>query len=278
MIPIPSFVSFRMIPIRLLYRPIQLALSAALTLIGTSLPASSQNLHGINDSDGKGNTFHVVAETGKAPQTTREIKGWKIHINSALLDEKNRATTEKALKILTDQLSEIIEVVPKAAVAELRKVPLYFSPPYPKFGHRAEFHPDAKWLEDNGRDPAMAKGVEFTNTEVFEEDTRRMPNFTLHELAHAYHNRFLQEGFDNPDLKKAYKRIKDNGSYDKVERKDAEGRAHMDKAYALTDPMEYFAESTEAYFSINDFFPYNRKQLLEHDPEMHALVKKLWGQ
>lgn len=267
-----------MIPIRLPIRPIRLALSTALTLIGTCLPASSQQSQGINTSDEKGNAFHVVAETSKAPSTTREIKGWKVHINPVLLDEKNRAVTESALEMLADQLSEITQVVPKPAVAELQKVPLYFSPPYPKFGHRAEFHPDGEWLEDNGRDPAMAKGVEFTNTEVFEEDTRRMPNFTLHELAHAYHNRFLPEGFDNPDLKKAYKRIKENGSYDKVERKDAEGQARMDKAYALTDPMEYFAESTEAYFSINDFFPYNRKQLLEHDPEMHALVKKLWGQ
>ena len=46
----------------------------------------------------------------------------------------------------------------------------------------------------------MGKGVEFSNVESFEDDTRRMPNFALHELAHAYHNRFLNKGFENPEL------------------------------------------------------------------------------
>ncbi len=41
--------------------------------------------------------------------------------------------------------------------------------------------------------------------------------------------------------------------------------------------MEYFAETTEAYFSRNDFFPFTRQELLRHDPEMHDLLEKLWG-
>jgi hypothetical protein len=162
-------------------------------------------------------------------------------------------------------------------VAELQKVPLYFSQPYPKFGERAEFHPDADWLKNNGRDPAMGKAVEFTNVKSFEEDTKRMPNFALHELAHAYHNRFLPKGFENPELVAAYNKAKASGTYDKVERVDSKGNKRMDRAYAMTDPMEYFAEATEAFFVRNDFYPYTREELEKHDPEMAALVKKLWG-
>jgi Mlc titration factor MtfA (ptsG expression regulator) len=51
----------------------------------------------------------------------------------------------------------------------------------------------------------------------------------------------------------------------------------MDRAYAMTDPMEYFAECTEGFFVRNDFFPYTREELEKHDPEMAALVRKLWG-
>ena len=83
---------------------------------------------------------------------------------------------------------------PPAAVAELRLVPLYFSPEYPGVPPRAEFHPDAGWLRDHGRNPAMAKGVQFTNIPNFEAETRRMPNFALHELAHAYHDQVLSYG------------------------------------------------------------------------------------
>jgi Mlc titration factor MtfA (ptsG expression regulator) len=51
----------------------------------------------------------------------------------------------------------------------------------------------------------------------------------------------------------------------------------FERAYAMTDPMEYFAETTEAYFTRNDFFPFTRDELRQHDPEMLALLEKLWG-
>lgn len=46
----------------------------------------------------------------------------------------------------------------------------------------------------------MAKGVEFTAIRNFEREMNRMPNFALHELAHAYHDRVLPQGFANPEM------------------------------------------------------------------------------
>jgi Mlc titration factor MtfA (ptsG expression regulator) len=51
----------------------------------------------------------------------------------------------------------------------------------------------------------------------------------------------------------------------------------QDKAYAMTNPQEYFAENTEAFFGKNDFEPFDRAELKRTDPEMHALLAKLWG-
>ncbi|MBS0266487.1 MAG: hypothetical protein JSS02_31435, partial [Planctomycetes bacterium] len=51
----------------------------------------------------------------------------------------------------------------------------------------------------------------------------------------------------------------------------------FEKAYALTNPMEYCAETTEALFTRNDFFPFTQAELQQHDPEMFELLKKLWG-
>lgn len=207
---------------------------------------------------------------------TRAILGWTVHISRTLLGE-NAGTTERALELLKVQLEEIIREVPAPAVVELKKVPLYFSPEYPETRPRAEYHPGAGWLSANKRDPVMAKGVEFTNARIFEAETRRMPNFALHELAHAYHDRVLSQGFGNAEIKAAYERARAGGTYDRVERKDSEGRKRMDKAYALSTPQEYFAETTEAYFSRNDFFPYTREQLKQHDPDMFTLLGKMWG-
>jgi hypothetical protein len=155
---------------------------------------------------------------------------------------------------------------------------LWFSPEYPGVKPRAEYHPGAGWLRDNGRDPRMVKGVEFTDVRNFEAETRRMPNFTLHELAHAYHDRVLVRGFDNVEIKVAYERASTSKSYDKVERWFGNGRSNtFERAYAMTSPQEYFAESTEAFFSRNDFFPFNRAELKQHDPEFDQILARLWG-
>ena len=220
-------------------------------------------------------TILVLCDEPKIERETRTIEGWTVHVNKQLL-QKDGPATDKALELLTVQLKEIKRVVPKAAVVELQKVPLWFSPEYPKVNPRAEYHPGADWLRDNGRDPVMAQGVEFTDVRDFEPESRRMPCFVLHELAHAYHDRVLPEGFANKEIAAAYEKAKAGGKYDKVERQDSEGNKRMDRAYALTNPMEYFAESTEAYFGHNDFFPYVRAELEKHDPEMCTLLGKLW--
>jgi len=207
---------------------------------------------------------------------TCQIAGWTLHISHALLIDDAKATS-RARELLKAQLEEIVRVVPSAAVAELQKVPLWFSPPYPNTSLRSEYHPSSDWLRKNGRDPAMAKGVEFTNIRIFDAETRRMPNFALHELAHAYHDRVLPGGFNNAEIRNAYEKAKAGGKYDRVERQDSEGRKQMDRAYALTNPNEYFAESTEAFFSHNDFFPYTRDQLKLQDPIMFQLPERLWN-
>ena len=208
------------------------------------------------------------------PSKTREIRGWQVHLREDLMAAKP-AETEKALGLLEQQLEEIEKVVPAGPLAELRKVPLWFTSGYEGIPPRAEYHPGAKWLADNGRDPAMAKGVEFTNVTIFEAETRRMPNFALHELAHAYHDRVL--GFNEARIAAAYAKAKESGSYAKVERRDAEGRSSHAPAYAMTNPQEYFAETTEAYFSRNDFFPFTRAELEKHDPGMFKLLGQIWA-
>ncbi|WP_238388757.1 zinc-dependent peptidase [Roseimaritima ulvae] len=221
---------------------------------------------------------HAQARDAQAgTHEDRKLAGWTVHVHKQLLAPDHRKATETALRLLNRQLDEIVREVPPPAVAELRKVPLWISPEYENVQPRAEYHPGAGWLKNNGRDPAMAKGVEFTNVRIFEAETRRMPNFALHELAHAYHDRVLPKGFGNPELKAAYERMKAGGLYERVERRNSNGETRIDRAYALTNPQEYFAEVSEAYFSTNDFFPYTRDELERHDPEVVKLLGELWG-
>lgn len=222
-----------------------------------------------------GLTLLCAAQEEPPKYQTQIVEGWTLRIHEALIAEE-KETTAKAQELLGAQLKEIVRGVPAPAVAKLREVTLWFSPPYPGVRPTAEYHPGRDWLLKNKRNPEMAKGVEFTDTRHFEAETRRMPNFTLHELAHGYHDRVL--GFNHAEIKAAYDRAKASGSYDAVERWFGNGRPNTtEKAYAMTSPQEYFAESTEAFFARNDFFPFTRKELHAHDPEMEKLLERLWS-
>ena len=45
----------------------------------------------------------------------------------------------------------------------------------------------------------------------------------------------------------------------------------------MTTPQEYFAELTEACFGKNDFYPFNRNELKEHDPGGYVVIEKASG-
>ena len=67
--------------------------------------------------------------------------------------------------------------------------------------------------------------------------------------------------------------VKKKGIYDKVLLYTGRKVRH----YGLSNHKEYFAESTEAYFGVNDFYPFVRAELKEYDPGMFALLEKVWG-
>lgn len=205
---------------------------------------------------------------------TRQIEGWKVCLSDQLM-KTQAAETEAALALLRPQLAAIVQTVPANALVRLQAVTLWFSPEYPGVQPRAEYHPGLGWLQKAGRNPCLHKGVEFTNVRMFAAEAERMPCLVLHELAHAYHDQVL--GFDQPDILAAYQRAKAGGTYDNVERWFGSGHPNThEKAYALTTPQEYFAECTEAFFGRNDFFPFTRADIHSHDPQMEALLERLW--
>ncbi len=227
----------------------------------------------VGDALGKG--MAKLLDAGPWRHQTRDVEGWTIHLSGRLLTDQP-AGVEAMMPLLRKQLAEIVRVVPAPAVARLREVPLWFSPEHPGEGGRAEYHPGADWLREHGRDPAMAKGVEVSDVRDFAKEMDRMPNFMLHELAHGYHDRVL--GFGHPGILAAYAEAKTSKRYDRVRRRLGNGRPDThERAYAMTDEKEHFAEQTEAFFSRNDFFPFDRAELKRHDPAMARLLAKLWG-
>ena len=199
---------------------------------------------------------------------TRVVEGWKVRVNRALLHPTSSAGGP-ALRLLAHRLHEVSRAIPLGAAEELRNVPIWLGL---DDGHAplAEYHPSGAWLREHGYNPEKAKGVEIGNASRFLLADREQPCMLLHELAHAYHDLVL--GFDHPGVRAAYAAAKASGAYDAVLRSTGKTERH----YALKDVKEYFAEGTEAYFGVNDFYPFVRAELEQHDSALAKLLAELW--
>lgn len=199
----------------------------------------------------------------------RELEGWQILIHKDLLEADRAELFRPMWRELENQLYRVTRVVPHTALVELRKIPIWVEVAHPKHPCMC-YHPDGKWLADNGMNPEKAKGVELANCKNFINWTKDQPWMLLHELAHGYHDRVLS--FEQAEVKAAYEKSMQLNRYDTVQR--ISGR--QEKAYATTNPQEYFAEASEALFGTNDFYPYVRSELQAHDPDFYLLLRKLW--
>lgn len=202
--------------------------------------------------------------------TLRNIEGWHVYINHRLLEDR-KELGEKTLRLLRVKLYDVNREVADETLVRLHKIPIWLE--YKNPGHQcACYHPNRQWLIDHDFNPEKAGSVEIASAETFLRWTHQQPWMVLHELAHGYHHLFLS-GYGNREIAVAYGRAVKSKSYESVLHYDNKKM----RAYALQNPQEYFAELSEAWFGTNDFYPFVRAEVIEHDPETAKLLEKLWG-
>jgi hypothetical protein len=201
----------------------------------------------------------------------KNVKGWVVRVNNRLIAEHGELA-HQSLELLEFQLFQITRMVPAAALEKIRTVPIWLENEDPLVPCMC-YHPDVGWLTSHGLNPNKARCVEIGNARRFLDWEKTQPWMVLHELAHAYHDQFLPGGFDNAEVKAAFQSARDQKLYDHVLR----GNGHTEKAYAMTNRMEYFAECSEAYFGTNDFYPFVRAEFKEHDPKGYETLRQAWG-
>jgi len=207
-----------------------------------------------------------------ASRTARTIEGWTVLVDDRLLASPNEELGTRSLKFLEHKLSDIKAVMAAEPLAKLQAVKIVLDLSHGKL-HPMQYHPDAGWLKENGYDTNLVKCVHIpvaadvaTPRNIVEQ-----PWVILHELAHAYHDQVL--GFEDPRILKAYEEYKKSGHGDAALLFDGSRVRH----YGLTDQKEFFSEMTESYFGMDDFFPFNRAELLTSEPAIHELIQGIWG-
>jgi hypothetical protein len=123
--------------------------------------------------------------------------------------------------------------------------------------------------------PQMAKGIEIGNARNFVSWTYEQP---LDDPARARPRlpRALSSPRASPtrEVRTAFDAAMAAKRYESVR----QWHGGMARHYATNNPMEYFAEASEAYFGTNDFFPFVRAELQHADPDGYALMQKIWGE
>ncbi len=204
--------------------------------------------------------------------TARKIEGWTVRVDDRLLQPPNEQLGQQAIKALEAKLSDINVVVAPDKLEKLHAITIVLDLSHGKLT-AMQYHPDVDWLQENGYDRKLHRCVHIpVAAELLEpRQINVQPWCVLHELAHAYHDQVL--GFDEARIRDAYQRYKKSGHGDSVLLITGERVRH----YALTDYKEFFAEMTEAYFGTNDFFPFNRAELMTAEPEIYRLLETIWG-
>lgn len=216
-------------------------------------------------------TIHETA-TAYEPTTSytvKDLQGWKVYVNNALSGEHVQLCAD-VLQLLDTKLYEVARVVSATAAVELRKTSIWVEYDNPKFPC-AVFHPSREWLMENDVNPDKAGCIEIANAERFLKWTLDQPSMVHHELAHAYFFAYL--GDRHAGLSEAYQNAVESKSYESVLRYSG----NMERHYALNNVGEYFAEGTEAYFGVNDFYPFVRAELGKHDPKLFETLESVWG-
>ena len=217
-------------------------------------------------------------ESTKHPTTEdrfeiRNVEGWTVYINRDVRKQYSRQLS-RTLKHLRWELYQVKLTVPASGVSNMQKN----TPIWIEYNEKVglSYHPNRGWLLARGYTiPKDPQSMMSLSVKTHVPDSYRHPFVILHELAHGYDFCFIgrHRRYGNAECQANYQRMMKGGKYEKVKIWNGRVGSH----YARTNRMEYFAESTEAYFAVNDIYPFVRAELRDHDPKMARLVERYWG-
>jgi hypothetical protein len=206
----------------------------------------------------------------------RSAARWKVFLERELVDE-HADLADAALRRLDKKLGELSQLLPEHARARLQRLPIYLLlGEESRAGGRDN---GAEYFQHNAPDffefldPRWGSSLVIYSARnyVWLDDDWAL-RVLIHEFGHAWH---LEQWMEKqPDILAAWQNAVDQKLYEEV--KDLRGR-RIDRAYAATNQLEYFAELSCAYFFRGEYEPFDREALRQHDPIGFAMLEKMWG-
>lgn len=202
--------------------------------------------------------------------------GWTFYLERELA-ERESGQARRVVARLEAKVGEVLALLPPHAGETLRRLSFYIL-----LGPRAagggynngseyfrRIDPDYhKHLDPRWRSVVVVYSAE----NYLWLDDHWAVRVLVHELAHAWQLERWPER--QPDILAAWNSAKEAGLYRGV--KDVNGTP-LERAYALQNQLEYFAELSCAYFWRGEYEPFDRESLRRYDPKGFAMIEKMWG-
>ena len=220
-------------------------------------------------------SFSSNAQLKVEGYTNYQLASFNVLVEDDAL-KNNTVLTNTALSLLETKLKEITELkIDQVIKDSLIAVPIFMN--WIRTTGGAQYHPSKDWLINNGYIPEKARCVEISNITNFINWTEQnQPYMVLHELAHAYHHRVLNN--NSAIITDAFQNAVSTNLYTNISYHSGGGNySTLPTAYALNNENEFFAELTEAYFGLNDYFPFNFNDLSNYDPIGFKAMVSIWG-
>jgi hypothetical protein len=205
------------------------------------------------------------------------IDDLRVAVGKQLQDEAPQVG-KKALERLKALRTQVLNALPLKARKQLRRIPFFLMyGPEAKGGGRSNgldyiqkdaprYHPelDSRWGD------AVVVYCAQNYIDISDLWARKA---LVHEFAHAYQLEHWPE--HQPDIQSAWEHARDSGLYRNVH--DIETGKTLERAYALVNQLEYFAELSAMYFATCNYQPSNRDRLKTYDPVGYAMIRELWA-
>lgn len=199
-------------------------------------------------------------------------------------DGYNETTRGKeAIKYIKEDLDHIVSIIPEDALTVMRKRPIWMERNNTHNSSAAWYHTWEGYPESIGDLKEKGKCVEITNYDYYISwSDINQPLMLLHELCHLYHDQGLG-GESNKTINEAYQNAKDKELYKTGWYRNNTNHTSQNQwtkttdVYCIKTVWEYFAEMCEAYWGENDYYPFNKEQLKEHDAVAFAMMESIWG-
>lgn len=238
---------------------------------------SKQNVLTMAETSKVDGQFWKITSLSTKPLTTsirplkdfkrHSILGFTVNVHPELADRPEMVETLERVK---EDLNLMIGVLKPSQLEQLKKVPIWVQYKLVTDG-LLWYHTSTDWLASKNYPLELENSIEISNVGAFLALEKGQPYGLLHEYAHAFQDLYI------PDLQEklqdAFKQAVSSKKYENV----AHENGSTMRAYAITDITEYFAELTEAYFDMNDYYPFKRKELAEFDPVGFRLMQEAWG-